>query len=59
MTVSQHTQYQDPGTSSPKCNAVVFNVVNYMCASPAMACQNVYCEKGLLTHENISPLYKF
>lgn len=50
---------EDPGTGSllipGNGNAVVIimNIINYTCAFPAMTCQNIRCEKGLLIFLNI------
>ena len=46
MSLSEHAQYQSPGTSSPKWNAAIINVINSICASLALTSQNVCCEKG-------------
>lgn len=46
MAMSQHTQYQDHGTSSPKWNAVIIiNVINYTYADPAITSNSVGCGK--------------
>lgn len=47
MPVTEHAQYQIPGTSSPKWNAAIFNVINCTCAFPALTSQNVCWQKDL------------
>lgn len=47
MPVTEHAQYQIPGTSSPKWNAAIFNVINCTCAFPALSSQNVCWQKAL------------
>lgn len=48
MAVNQQAHaYQDPGTSSPKWNTIIFNVISYTCVFPAMTGQNDCSEKGI------------
>ncbi len=50
MSVSDHAQYQSPGSGSPQYTAVIIDVINstYMYAFllPALTSQNVHHEKG-------------
>ncbi len=47
VTVSQHTQYQDPHTGVAKWNLAIIPLINYACAFPTVTCRNVFSEKGL------------
>ncbi len=42
VTVSQHAQYQDPGTEAAEWNSAIINLIIYTCASPTGTCQNVF-----------------
>ena len=48
VTVSQHTQYQDPETEAAKWNSAIVSFIIYTCAFPTVTCHNVFCEKGLM-----------
>lgn len=46
VTVSQHEQHQYLDTSG-----LIINFIVYRHACPALTCQNIFCEKGPLTHQ--------
>ncbi len=42
VTVSQHTQYQDPETETAKWNSAVIHFIIYTCAFPTVMCQKYF-----------------
>lgn len=60
MFLSDHDPFYNPGNDSQRWDAAIVKVIGHTHAVSAVACQNVFCEKGLscnlmLTLKGISP----